>query len=199
MVRPAGIEPTTHCLEGSCSIQLSYERNRCEYNLHIGTSNPLGFLILLAMDAQKKQLWQKSPYANLIRYVPSKTYYARIRVRGKLLRKSLEMDRISVAKLRWDDLEKTERQAGESTVGSKRQHDGGRAGRLFHLQSPAASASFHLMSKAATMETAECEGVYLVEVKRVLKRLANERLGYGRRRPERPGILAVVKTILRGA
>ena len=26
MVRPAGIEPTTHCLEGSCSIQLSYGR-----------------------------------------------------------------------------------------------------------------------------------------------------------------------------
>src|SRR5260221_5278722 len=29
MVRPAGIEPTTHCLEGSCSIQLSYERIHC--------------------------------------------------------------------------------------------------------------------------------------------------------------------------
>jgi hypothetical protein len=28
MVRPAGIEPTTHCLEGSCSIQLSYGRNQ---------------------------------------------------------------------------------------------------------------------------------------------------------------------------
>ena len=28
MVRPAGIEPTTNCLEGSCSIQLSYGRNR---------------------------------------------------------------------------------------------------------------------------------------------------------------------------
>jgi hypothetical protein len=26
MARPAGIEPTTHCLEGSCSIQLSYGR-----------------------------------------------------------------------------------------------------------------------------------------------------------------------------
>lgn len=26
VVRPAGIEPTTHCLEGSCSIQLSYRR-----------------------------------------------------------------------------------------------------------------------------------------------------------------------------
>ncbi len=27
MVRSAGIEPTTICLEGRCSIQLSYERN----------------------------------------------------------------------------------------------------------------------------------------------------------------------------
>jgi hypothetical protein len=27
MARPAGFEPTTTCLEGRCSIQLSYERN----------------------------------------------------------------------------------------------------------------------------------------------------------------------------
>ncbi len=32
MARSAGIEPTTHCLEGSCSIQLSYERNRSAAN-----------------------------------------------------------------------------------------------------------------------------------------------------------------------
>ena len=66
------------------------------------------------MEAQKKPLWQKTQYANLIRYVPSGTYYARIRIRGKLLRKSLATDLISVAKLRLGDLEKTERQAGES-------------------------------------------------------------------------------------
>src|SRR6476619_196051 len=28
LARSAGIEPTTHCLEGSCSIQLSYERDQ---------------------------------------------------------------------------------------------------------------------------------------------------------------------------
>jgi len=43
--------------------------------------------------------WQKTPVANLLRHRPSGNYYARIRVRGKLIWKSLETDRISVAKL----------------------------------------------------------------------------------------------------
>jgi len=38
--------------------------------------------------------WQKTPFANLIRYVPSGTYYARLRVKGKLIRKSLKTDRL---------------------------------------------------------------------------------------------------------
>ncbi len=29
MVRLEGFEPPTHCLEGSCSIQLSYKRASC--------------------------------------------------------------------------------------------------------------------------------------------------------------------------
>src|ERR1700722_2227464 len=63
--------------------------------------------------AVQEKDWQKTQYANLIRYVPSGTYYARIRIRGKLLRRSLKTDLISVAKLRLNDLEKAERQAVE--------------------------------------------------------------------------------------
>src|ERR1051326_6047171 len=60
-----------------------------------------------------KDNWQKTSYANLIRYLPSRTYFARIRIRGKLIVKSLKTDSISVAKLRLADLEKDERQAAE--------------------------------------------------------------------------------------
>ena len=66
------------------------------------------------MNTKLQPVWQKSQYANLMRYVPSGTYYARIRIRGKLLRKSLNTNLISVAKLRLTDLEKAERQAGEN-------------------------------------------------------------------------------------
>ena len=48
--------------------------------------------------------------ANLVRHVQSASYYARIRVRGKLIWKSLKTDRISVAKLRLGDFHKKERQ-----------------------------------------------------------------------------------------
>jgi hypothetical protein len=53
---------------------------------------------------------QKTPVANLVRHVQSGNYYARIRVRGKLIWKSLKTDRISVAKLRLSDFHKEERQ-----------------------------------------------------------------------------------------
>jgi iron-sulfur cluster repair protein YtfE (RIC family) len=53
--------------------------------------------------------WQKTPYSNLIRYIPSGSYYARLRVKGKLIRRSLKTSLISVAKLRLSDFEKVER------------------------------------------------------------------------------------------
>ena len=58
--------------------------------------------------------WQKTPFANLIRYKQSQVYFARIRVKGKLIRRSLKTDQISVAKLRLADLEKSERQKVQS-------------------------------------------------------------------------------------
>ena len=58
--------------------------------------------------------WQKTQYANLIRYVPSGTYFARFRVRGKLIRKSLKTDVLTTAKLRLADMERCEREAAES-------------------------------------------------------------------------------------
>lgn len=64
--------------------------------------------------------WQKTQYANLIRYVPSGTYFARIRVHGKLIRKSLKTDVLSVAKLRLADLEKFERQSAETQTNATR-------------------------------------------------------------------------------
>jgi integrase len=63
---------------------------------------------------QTKPLWQKTQYANLIKYLPSGTFFARIKVGGKLIRRSLKTPVISVAKLRLTDLEKTERQMAES-------------------------------------------------------------------------------------
>ena len=59
--------------------------------------------------AKKNPLWQKTQYSNLIRNVSSGTYYARFRVSGKLIWKSLKTDKISVAHLRLGDLQKAER------------------------------------------------------------------------------------------
>ena len=59
-------------------------------------------------------VWQKTPYTNLIRYKPSQVYFARLRVKGKLIRRSLKTSSLSVAKLRLSDFEKTEQQMAQS-------------------------------------------------------------------------------------
>jgi integrase len=59
-------------------------------------------------------VWQNTPYTNLLRYQPSQIYFARIRVKGKLIRRSLKTNHISVAKLRLADLEKVEQQKAQS-------------------------------------------------------------------------------------
>jgi hypothetical protein len=60
------------------------------------------------------QVWQKTQYANLIRYVPSGGYYARFRVAGKLIWRSLKTDRITVAQMRLADEQAKERKQAAS-------------------------------------------------------------------------------------
>ena len=74
----------------------------------------------IADAAEQNKLWQKTSYANLIRYVPSGMYFCRIRVRGKLIRKSLKTDVLSVAKLRLSDKEKEHRQAAQHQLAIQR-------------------------------------------------------------------------------
>ena len=56
-----------------------------------------------------KSPWQKTPYPNLIRYVPSGRYFGRVKVDGKLIRRSLETHVLEVAKLRLSDFLKDHR------------------------------------------------------------------------------------------
>ena len=37
----------------------------------------------------KESDWQKTPFVNLLRYKPSQVYFARLKVKGKLIRRSL--------------------------------------------------------------------------------------------------------------
>jgi hypothetical protein len=64
--------------------------------------------------------WQKTPVANLVRYNPSGIYFARVRVRGKLIRQSRKTDVFSVAQLRLADLVKEQRQRAETQEASAR-------------------------------------------------------------------------------
>ena len=50
--------------------------------------------------SKSADLMQKTHFANFVRYIPTETYFARMRVKGKLIRKSLKTDTLSVAKLR---------------------------------------------------------------------------------------------------
>jgi integrase len=47
-----------------------------------------------------KSVWQKTPTANLIRYVPKGTYYLRARVRGQIVRESLKTTKYEIAKMK---------------------------------------------------------------------------------------------------
>jgi integrase len=67
--------------------------------------------------AQPRQTWwEKTPVPNLVRYGPSGTLFARVRVKGKLIRRSLKRKALSIGKLRLADLEKAERQSAEHAI-----------------------------------------------------------------------------------
>jgi integrase len=65
------------------------------------------------LEPKQEPQWQKTPIANLVCNTASGTYYARVRVKGKLIWKSLKTDRLSVAKLRLGDFLKEENHRAE--------------------------------------------------------------------------------------
>src|SRR5215470_5637859 len=81
LARPPRFERGTLCLEGRCSIQLSYGRTKLMVkNLRFAKNLILRSDTGYVKTAKKVdgQVWQKTPHANLIRYKPSRTYFARI-------------------------------------------------------------------------------------------------------------------------
>ena len=74
--------------------------------------------------AKPGKVWQKTHHSNLLRYVPSGSYFARIRVGGKLIRRSLETVVLRVAKLKLADLEKEETTLSDVAARHKGQYDG---------------------------------------------------------------------------
>src|SRR5438105_3269047 len=62
-------------------------------------------------NSESTSLWTKAPVANLVRYEPSGIYFVRAKVHGKLIRKSLDTNVLSVAKLRLADVLDTEHKA----------------------------------------------------------------------------------------
>jgi integrase len=62
----------------------------------------------------QSRTWQSTQYANVVRHVPSGIYYARLRVKGKLIWRSLKTERISIAKLKLADVESEEHKKAEA-------------------------------------------------------------------------------------
>ena len=52
-------------------------------------------------ETEKDSEWQKTPYANLVRYKSSAIYFARFRVRGKLIRRGLKTSQIPSPSCVW--------------------------------------------------------------------------------------------------
>jgi integrase len=102
--------------------------------------------------AKPGKVWQPTQYSNLIRYVPSGTFFARLRVAGKLIRQSLKTDVLSIAKLRLADFEKNEREAVETrATASKGRMTFGDCVTVFKTQTEASS----LLKPSAKLYRAE--------------------------------------------
>jgi integrase len=57
----------------------------------------------------QESAWKRTPVSNLVRYDASGVYFARVRVGGKLIRRSLRTNKLSVAQVRLGALVKDER------------------------------------------------------------------------------------------
>lgn len=65
--------------------------------------------------SDSQTVWQKTQVQNLVRYVPSKKFFARFRAGGKIVRKSLKTNVLSVAKLRLPDVMREHRAKYEAS------------------------------------------------------------------------------------
>jgi hypothetical protein len=78
------------------------------------TTNLIPLCDTVSMNTKKavsESVWTKAPVANLVRYEPSGIYFVRAKVRGKLIRKSLETNVLSVANQRMGDVLDAEQKA----------------------------------------------------------------------------------------
>ena len=116
----AGIEPATDGLRNRCSTAelhwLKTIENKafyavifagflgaCILNLYMVCFPVMKTSIPSPTKRKADSEWAKTPYPNLIRYKPSGTYFGRVRVNGKLIRRSLETHVLTVAKLKLSD------------------------------------------------------------------------------------------------
>src|SRR5208282_1207021 len=116
----AGIEPATDGLRNRCSTAelhwLKTIENKafyavifagflgaCILNLYMVCFFVMKTTLPSPTEHKVDVAWVKTPYPNLIRYKPSGTYFGRVRVNGKLIRRSLETHVLTVAKLKLSD------------------------------------------------------------------------------------------------
>src|SRR5277367_5554820 len=63
----------------------------------------------ISAGTEAKSVWQKTRFPNLICFVPSRSYFGRLKADGKSIRRSLDTHVLEVAKLRLSDFLKEHR------------------------------------------------------------------------------------------